>query len=122
MLQYWLTPADLESPESQRLRDRFRLVRGHDVDDADTPPTDEWVEERITIWLDAFDAGDPAGFWQACCLVYLRPGASHFLLSDELDPDLTAQPRWSTLPGPVRERFLAAVKPYLDQARCDPDA
>lgn len=124
VLRYWFTPVELNSPQAEQLRRRSRLIQGDDADDddGDTAPTDGWVEGRITAWLDAVDAGDPAGFWQACYFVYLRPGAIRFFVSHELDPDLTEQPRWPTLPAPLRERLVIAARRYLDEADCDSEA
>lgn len=119
-LRYWLTTVDLGSKEANRARQRHRLVNGDDARDAEDepPPTDAEVEARIERWLDRFDEGDPAGFWQACVLLYLRPGARFVPGGEEYDPDLTAQPRWAALSADLRRRLTAAARTYLDLGDC----
>jgi hypothetical protein len=122
-LTYWLTPVALDSEQAQRARERQRMLRAHEEPTQEQPPlSDAEVEGKIADWLDRLEEGDPAGFWQACFLLYLPPGARAVQEGEEYDPDLTAQPRWAVLPDGLRNRILAAARRYLDIGDCSPDA
>ncbi len=122
-LRYWVTPVDLTSKQAEQARRRHVMMRGDDDTESERPPlTDAEVEEKIRRWLDRFDDGDPAGFWQACFLLYLRPRERTIQIGDEYDPDLTAQPRWAILTEQLRGRLVAAARAYLDVGDCAADA
>lgn len=123
-LRYWLTTVDLASEEAIGARERHRLVTGDEDrhNEKEPPPTDAEVESRIESWLGRFDDGDSAGFWQACALLYLRPGARFVRGGEEFDPDLTAQPRWGALSANLRDRLTAAAREYLDVGDCAAEA
>lgn len=117
-LSYWFEPVNLTSEAAQTARDRWRTVPGDDDEPAEPPSNDESIEAPITSCLDTLDAGDPTGFWQAYYLLKVAPGAS--AVQNELDPDITAQPRWAALDEPMQSRVVDAAGHYLRIGSCDP--
>ena len=126
-LAYWLTPVALNSELAQRARDRRaqrarkRVLQTDEEPTAEQPLSDSEVEQKIAGWLDRLDQGDPTGFWQACVLLYLPPGARRIQVGEEYDPDLTAQPRWAVLAQHLQNRLVAAARRYLDVGDCAPE-
>lgn len=117
-LRYWFEPVGLNSEAAQAARHRWRAVRSDEDEPAEPPPSDESIESRIASWLTNLDAGDPTGFWRACLLLNLAPGAS--VVHNELDPDITAQPRWAALGETMRSRLVDSAGHYLRIGLCDP--
>ena len=114
----WTEPVRLDSPQAVAGREQWASIRKRRErrrPAADMPPVDDWIAAH----LDAVEAGDTARFWQAARLVTVPPGTGRY--RNEHQPDLTAHPRWPSMPASVRERFLQAAVRYVRDGECDPD-
>jgi hypothetical protein len=113
----WRRPVQLGSEQARRMRDEWELVNRQQLPDeqaVDDSEVDQWISSQVDTAL----AGDPAGFWRAAQLVTVRPGTNYY--DPELQPDLTACPRWERLDPGLRDRILQAAKLYLQSGHCEP--
>ncbi|MCD1286121.1 MULTISPECIES: hypothetical protein [unclassified Brevibacterium] len=118
----WRRVVLLSSPEAAQARaqwaqwaDRRRELEERKA--AET--TDSWVNPKIATLAQRALSGDVEAYWCAVRLVAVRPGAQRFM--NEFQPDLTAHPRWKTLPATTQTDLIAASANYLRDGRCEPD-
>lgn len=115
---YWLTPIALASDEATEMRQRLAPAATASSPQSDAP-SEEQLEADIRACLDAFEeAGDNAGYVRAQFILAVCEDGGWV---NELESDLTALPRWQTLPEDLRRRLITGAPRYLAQARCEPD-
>ncbi|WP_410790636.1 NACHT domain-containing protein [Kribbella sp. C-35] len=123
LFSYWRTYIRLDSPEATAARDALRR-RAADQERMTRRRTasaerDAWINPRIIANAKKAKAGDTSAFWQAIRLVTVRPGTQRYM--DEFQPDVTAHPRWATLPAETHQDLLDATSAYLRNGRCEPE-
>lgn len=115
-LAYWLDTCDLTDPAVAEVRAHQRRIQ--EQQSSRENPQDG-IEERIVTHLDAFESGDPNGYWLATRLVCVQPGTTFY--HDKYQPDLTKHRRWELLSSSVHDRLVNLAPQYLTEGHCNPE-
>ncbi|WP_157979619.1 NACHT domain-containing protein [Kribbella monticola] len=122
LFAHWRQVIELDSPEATTGRERLAVHREHrerrDRRQAEMEERGRLINPRIAECISAALLGDLEAFWTATRLVTIRPTTDR--PADELNPDITAHPRWTGLPESVRRDFVSAAVTYLADGHRSP--
>lgn len=68
-------------------------------------------QERVSMCLSDFEAGDPSGWWRMQREMTLESTSEYY--GDELEADLSILPGWKTADDKTKERIIKAAIKYL---------
>ena len=111
-LAYWIAPVDLDGPGAAEQRAEWQRLRGNAADSA----TDDDTIQALVTFVDRTVGGEIELFWRICVLLHAPPGRQH--IDNEFEADLTALPRWTTIPDPQRAQVLQAAYRYVEARDC----
>ena len=106
-----LEPVPLNSPQAQRMRERYLKMQEWQ-EQPDAPPALEPLpSERVAQLLDQFETGNLAAWWRLNMEMTLESRSTHY--GSDLEPDLTTLPGWTASDDPTRARIVDAAKRYI---------
>ncbi len=106
-----LKPAELDSPEAQKMKADYLERQEWQKRDRGRPLLDPPPAKRIATLLNECESGNSAAWWRLNMEMTLEPDSTHY--ENELESDLTVLPGWKTADAATRARIVKAAKRYV---------
>lgn len=115
----WLIgPVDLNSEQANTARKHFKLERELAAENREPPTITPPPRERVLLWLNRCEAGEPQHWWCLARELSLTPASRDYDCFDK--PDITEYPGWKDADETTRARIIASARRYIvaaDDAR-----